>query len=132
MGALPQIKKVLIADDDSSIRALIRTCIAEWKAEVIEAEDGRQALDLAQSELPDLILLDQLMPQLLGLEVAAELRKDVRLQNSTIVMITSEPEPTPTPRTLMFRVYDGWISKPFPAATLKDRLMLYVMNMQRP
>ncbi len=63
------------------------------------------------------------MPGMQGLDVAARIRKDVRFQNCTIVMVTSEPEPTPTPRNTLDRPYDGWVNKPFDPKTLKDRVL---------
>jgi CheY-like chemotaxis protein len=60
--------KVLIADDDQTIRALLRDMLAEMGHVVVEASNGAEAVDLAASEHPDAAILDFLMPKLSGLD----------------------------------------------------------------
>ena len=80
---------VLIVDDDPATRDLLSRMVDEggWQAEV--AENGRIALDRISDVDPDLILLDLMMPEMDGFEVAAELRTDPRWKDTPVVVITS-------------------------------------------
>lgn len=120
-GPVKPPAKILIADDDFAVRQLIIKVLADWNSEVIEADDGRQALDLALRHLPGLVVLDNHMPFRRGPDVAKEIRKDARLRSCAIVVVSSEPEKTagqdeePHP-------YDRWILKPFSIRAFKEDL----------
>lgn len=116
-------KKVLIAEDEPGIRSVLVEFLSEWGCEILECGDGAKALELALAEKPDLILMDNGLPFLTGLEVARRLKQDVRTTSSTIVMVTAEPEPTPTPRNTLTRHYDGWIMKPFELEAFGQRVL---------
>ena len=60
-------KKVLIVDDEPNVRRLSRTILSK-KFDVIEAEDGKQAIEIANAEKPDIILMDMMMPKVDGLD----------------------------------------------------------------
>ena len=68
--------KILIADDEPEIRSLLRLYLENEKYEIIEAEDGQQALELLRSQQPALCILDIMMPKLDGYHVLQELRKE--------------------------------------------------------
>jgi len=80
--------KVLIADDSATVRRLVAARLAADGYEVVEAEDGEQALALARSERPDLIVLDKVMPKLDGFEVVRALREAAETAAVPIVMLT--------------------------------------------
>ena len=67
--------KILVADDDAMLQRLIMNTLKLEQYEVVIASDGQQALELARSEKPDLIILDVMMPIKNGFEVCADLRK---------------------------------------------------------
>ena len=67
--------KILVADDSSTVRRLVAARLLADGYEVIEAEDGEEALRLALSERPDLVVLDKVMPKLDGFEVVRVLRE---------------------------------------------------------
>jgi len=69
------LRKILVADDDAHIRDIVSFTIRRAGFEVLEAADGREALDIAESDAPDLILLDILMPELEGLDVCRAIRR---------------------------------------------------------
>ena len=83
------MKKILVADDKASSRELIRVVLEHSGYQVEEAADGREALDCALKQDPDLVLLDLQMPQLDGFAVVAELRKDQRFEKRPIVALTA-------------------------------------------
>ncbi len=79
--------KVLVVDDDAHIRDVVSFTIRRAGFEVLEAADGRVALDIAESDAPDLILLDILMPELEGIDVCRAIR---RTSNVPILFLSSK------------------------------------------
>lgn len=82
--------KILVADDSSTVRRLVSARLVADGYEVIEAEDGEEALRLAISEAPDLVVLDKVMPKLDGLEVVRLLRDREDTRGLPIVMLTEK------------------------------------------
>jgi two-component system cell cycle response regulator DivK len=83
------MKKILIAEDRPSSRELIRTVLEGCGYAVSEAADGRQAVEVAKRETPDLVIVDLQMPALDGLGVLAELRRDDHFADVPIVALTA-------------------------------------------
>ncbi len=81
-------KKILVADDTVTVRKVAARLLAEAGYDVLEAEDGRQALDLVQKEHPDLILLDLLMPKMTGFDVLREVKKAGRTKATPILIMS--------------------------------------------
>jgi len=86
------VATILVCDDEAVLRALIRASLDESAHDVVEAKDGEEALELARSAPPDLILLDMMMPGRSGIEVLAELRGDARLAGVPVVMLTARTQ----------------------------------------
>ena len=84
---MPGPRKVLVVDDDAHIRDVVSFTIRRAGFEVLEAADGRVALDIAESDAPDLILLDILMPELEGIDVCRAIR---RTSNVPILFLSSK------------------------------------------
>jgi CheY-like chemotaxis protein len=82
-------EKILVADDEQDLREALFTILAAQGYEVITAEDGETALELALSEHPDLILLDLNMPKMKGGEVLEALRKDEWGEHAKVVVLTA-------------------------------------------
>jgi CheY-like chemotaxis protein len=80
---------ILIADDRSSSRELLRTVLERSGYAVIEAEDGEAAVERAMAENPDLILLDLQMPRLDGYGALAKLRAEPRFASLPILALTA-------------------------------------------
>ncbi len=83
---------VLVCDDQPVLRNLVRAALGENGYEIVEAQDGDEALKLAQRVRPDLIVLDMVMPGRTGLEVLAEVRKDPELAGTAVVMCTASTQ----------------------------------------
>ena len=111
-------KKILIVDDEEKIRELINKYLVNEGFDVIEAADGYQALELAVSEKPDLIVLDWLLPGISGLEVCRQVR-----QSSTIpiIMLTAKTEEIDKLLGLELGA-DDYITKPFSLRELTARI----------
>lgn len=80
---------ILLADDDEAIRAVYRACLQTAGHQVIEAADGRQALEAFRSQRPELMILDVWMPQLNGFEVLDALRHDPSSTRLKILMLSN-------------------------------------------
>jgi DNA-binding response OmpR family regulator len=85
-------RRILVADDERSIRMLCRVNLSASGMEVIEAADGEAALETARRERPDLILLDVMMPGLDGWSVARELAADEATREIPVVFLTARAE----------------------------------------
>jgi CheY-like chemotaxis protein len=81
---------VLICDDEPSLRELIRVSL-DGRFSFAEAHDGVECLHLARETLPDLVVLDMMMPRLNGLEVLSELRGDEQLADTPVIVLTAQP-----------------------------------------
>jgi len=79
---------ILIVDDDDNIRELLKQELNEAGYQVQEARDGREALDKIQEEQPDLIILDILMPEVNGFDVAATLKGDPLTMGIPIIVLS--------------------------------------------
>ena len=102
--------KVLIVEDQANERELLATCLRLGGVEVATAGNGRQAFDyLHENALPDLVLLDMLMPEIDGPTFVKSIRDDIRLQNLRVFAVTgaSSSDFDSPPLSL-----DGWFSKP--------------------
>lgn len=81
--------RILIVDDNSENCELLEAYLAGIPCEIAIAADGRQALELARSFQPDLILLDVMMPKLSGFEVCQQIKSDPQLQQIMVLMVTA-------------------------------------------
>ncbi len=81
---------VMIVDDDDATRQVVRRTLAQHGWPVIEAENGRAALEQLHDQVPALILLDLMMPEMDGFEFLSELRKKEALVNTPVVVLTSK------------------------------------------
>jgi DNA-binding response OmpR family regulator len=81
---------VLICEDEPALRELIRISL-DGEYEFAEAEDGRVCLEVAREVRPDLIVLDMMLPGLMGLEVLRELRRDSELATVPVIVLTAQP-----------------------------------------
>ncbi|HEV2765769.1 MAG TPA: response regulator [Pyrinomonadaceae bacterium] len=80
---------VLVVDDYADTRRVVRWMLEQKGYRVLEAEDGRQAVDSARAERPDLILMDLTMPQVDGFEAARTIRASEGLAEVPIIAVTA-------------------------------------------
>ena len=81
-------KKVLIVDDEPNVRRLSRI-ILNKQFDIIEAEDGRQALEQVTAQKPDVILMDMMMPKMDGLTACHIIKTDPLTKATPIIMVTA-------------------------------------------
>ncbi|HOJ33670.1 MAG TPA: response regulator [Candidatus Hydrogenedentes bacterium] len=84
--------KVLTADDEDTIREFVAAVLSAEGYHVLEARDGDEAVAVAVAELPDVVILDVMMPGRDGVSVFRELRGDPRTSHIPIIMLTSVNE----------------------------------------
>jgi DNA-binding response OmpR family regulator len=106
------VRRVVVADDDPDIVDLLTLNLEATGYSVEQAYDGEQARDLILRSLPDLVVLDVMMPKMSGLEVLAALKSRPQSRNIPIVMLTAKASDND--------VWQGWeagadyyITKPF-------------------
>ena len=80
--------KILLVEDSKFIRMATERALARAGYEVIAAEDGEQALEMAREKVPDIILLDMLLPKMTGPDVLKELKKDPVTAGIAVVVCT--------------------------------------------
>jgi CheY-like chemotaxis protein len=83
--------KILVVDDEQDIRDSLRSILSKEGFTVLLASDGREALEIAKTQEPALILLDYSMPGMTGVDVAKQLKKDEATKGISIVMVTAYP-----------------------------------------
>ncbi|HYJ65162.1 MAG TPA: response regulator [Parafilimonas sp.] len=86
-------QKILIVDDEPHIRMLIEQTLEELEddgVEFLSAENGEIALDIIQQESPQLVFLDVMMPKMNGMEVCRKVKKELRLNDVFIVLLTAK------------------------------------------
>ena len=99
----------MVVDDERLVRWSLRQKCEEWGYRVIEADSGEPALKLAQHESPDLVLLDVRMPDLTGIEVLDQLKKNGDAR--AVIMITADPQLDDVKAALKLGAYD-FVGKP--------------------
>jgi two-component system chemotaxis response regulator CheY len=120
--------KILIIDDSSLSRRLMRKILEEASYEVIEAADGFAALEIFSLENPQLVMLDLTMPGINGFEVLKQLKNI----NPNVKVVVASADVQSMTRDLAFREgADGFINKPFIAEEILEliqNLISYVSN----
>ena len=116
------LTRVLIAEDDSDIMALVALALDRFGGmEVTCCADGRAALEGVGRVMPELVLLDVMMPELDGLETLARLRADPRTAAIPVVFLTARVQPQDC-ELYLARGALGVIAKPFDPITLAQQL----------
>ncbi|MFX1605378.1 MAG: response regulator transcription factor [Promethearchaeota archaeon] len=83
-------KKILVVDDEQTTTVLAKTFLEKHGFEVVIASDGEEALELAERQVPDLILLDVMLPTIDGFEVCKKLKDNATFKNTPILMFTAK------------------------------------------
>ena len=114
-------KKILIVDDSLVNRKLLNVILKRQGYDLLEAKDGEEAVKIVSREMPDLILLDIMMPKKDGYEVCAELQSDSRFVNIPIIFISARTETADKIRGLESGGVD-YVTKPFDGGEVLARV----------
>lgn len=128
----PAIQRVLIVDDSRLQRRILRAILSRWGLDVIEAESGKQALEICRKVVPDLVLSDWMMPGMSGLEFCQEFRKLPHDGYSYFIILTSKSEKQEVARGLDSGA-DDFLTKPVDNNELRARITAgeRILKMQR-
>ncbi len=95
-------KRILVVDDERHIVRLVQVNLERAGYEVLTAYDGVEALEKVKSEMPDMVVLDVMMPRMDGFEVLKNMQADPRLQNIPVIMLTAKAQDAD--------IFRGWAS----------------------
>jgi DNA-binding response OmpR family regulator len=115
--------KILLAEDEKQIADMISFKLTNGGHKVIRAQDGEQAFAAARRELPDLILLDAMMPGINGFEVLRRLKADASLRTIPVIMVTAKGHERDVLSGLRGGAID-YVVKPFSLKELSARVEL--------
>ncbi|PCJ35373.1 MAG: diguanylate phosphodiesterase [Cellvibrionales bacterium] len=116
-----QKHKLLIVDDDRTIRLALKNMFTDQKFLIFEARNGRQAISFCKQDTPDLILMDAIMPEIDGFEACKTIRTLPNLNETPILMITSLEDDEAINKAFISGATD-YISKPLNFTVLKERV----------
>jgi len=105
-------KKILAVDDERHIVRLVQVNLERQGYEVVTANDGREALEKVESERPDLVVLDVMMPYMDGFEVLQNLRRNPSTRDIPVIMLTAKAQDADVFRGWQSGV-DCYLTKPF-------------------
>lgn len=115
------MKRILVVDDDDDMRELI-VKILEPLYDVSTARDGAQGLEAARHSVPDLVVLDLLMPRMHGFEVVQRLRADEKLKSVKVLISSSKSYQNDMKTAVSESGADDYIVKPFDLENFKSRI----------
>jgi len=120
--------KILIVDDDLTSRRIMEKIIRDqWKCDLLLADDGSEALKIMLKELPNLVILDMIMPFMNGIQVLQTMRKSVKLTKTNVLACTAVDDNKIVKQVLKYGVLDYMI-KPVNKETLVAKLTRLFKN----
>jgi DNA-binding response OmpR family regulator len=122
------LSKILIADDDPSIRELCQVILSNEGYQVLQAEDAAGCITCARQDQPDLVLLDWMMPEVDGMDALRMLKGNPATAEIPVVMLTAL-DGLPQINLATFNGADGYVTKPF---DVEDLLSLVRRFLQSP
>jgi len=118
---MSQKAKILIVDDEPFNVDVLLQELEELEHELITASNGQEALDKIQSQQPDLILLDLMMPVLDGFAVLKEIKDDDALRDIPVIIVSAASDSKSIVKGIK-QGADDYITKPIDAESLKSKL----------
>lgn len=123
--------KILVVDDFSTMRRIVRNLLKELGfSNVYEAEDGVDALKKLRAETFNFVVSDWNMPNMTGIDLLREIRKDASLKHLPVLMVTAEAKRENIIEAAQAGA-SGYVVKPFTAVTLDEKLQKIFLTMQK-
>jgi len=113
--------KVLIADDELRLRKVVALHLKKSGLDVIEVSNGAQAIEKAKEEVPDVIVLDVMMPELNGLEALEKIKEDNNLKNIPVIMLSAKATQDDIKKGVELGA-DTYLTKPFSPKQLLEEI----------
>jgi len=121
------VKKIMLVDDEPEILDLVGMRLNSWGYDVIKAIDGQNALTLLEKQLPDLILLDVMMPGRDGYEICNEIKANARTSRIPVILFTAKPEQKEKLKSNYdFIAADDYILKPYEPEDLLLKIKRFI------
>lgn len=125
-ATITEKSRVLIVDDEpGNIKILSNVLAGDYALSV--ATNGKQALEIARVQLPDIVLLDMLMPEMDGIEVCQALKANEETKDIPVIFVTSMSDTANEERGLEAGAVD-YISKPISPPIVKARVKIHIQN----
>lgn len=131
MGAETIRKRILVVDDTKELLSVIRRRLESWGYEPLTAESGEEGLRLAEEHLPDLILLDIMMPKMKGRDVCTRLKANPNTQHIPVIFLTALGLSDHIKAGMDLGAED-YIVKPFEPDELKERIAVCLARGRKP
>jgi CheY-like chemotaxis protein len=112
---------ILVVDDEADLRCTIETRLKWNKFNVLTASNGQEGLEMATAEKPDLILLDNNMPVMTGIEMLSRLRENPDFEKTPVIMVTAVCDAQDISAASSYGVSD-YVTKPFDFADLMSKI----------
>jgi len=122
--------KILIVDDDPDIRDILKLTLSEENYEVLEAQDGEEALKVINTKPLNLVLLDYKIPKVDGRQVCREVKKDLLLRHLPIIMVTGKGDINDKVGGIDAGA-DDYVVKPFEPKELLARIRMVLRRTER-
>lgn len=119
------MKKILIIEDELELVSLMRSRLKDHNYEVISAFNGLEGIDLARQEMPDLIILDVMMPKLDGYNVCRMLKFDEKYKKIPIIILTARGSEQDRNIARQIRA-DAFLTKPFRSEILLQEIKKFL------
>lgn len=117
--------KILIVDDSPSQLYALQKAVAKLGHETVTAEDGTEGVEMAKAELPDLILMDVVMPNLNGFQATRAISKDAATAHIPVILVTTKNQETDRVWG-MRQGAKGYVTKPIDEKTLVTELQKFL------
>jgi len=121
------MKRVLLVEDNADNREVIRTILTHYGYEVIEAHNGEDGVELAQSARPDIILMDLSLPKIDGWEAASRIKSKAELKRIPIIAITAHAMSGDEQKALE-KGCDGYLAKPCTPKSVVELVEKYLKD----
>jgi len=120
-------RKLLITDDEPNVRTFVKRAL-EKDFKILEAADGKEAVKIALSSLPDFILMDIMMPGSDGLSACHIIKQNQKTKDTPVAMLTGLGYELNRKLSLEVMGADDYIAKPFSLAQLKETVAKFLPN----
>lgn len=116
------MKKVLIIDDEPEILSILSFRISNWGYDPVTAGSGKEGLEIAEEEIPDLVILDVMMPGMDGFETLKRLKQSDKTNTIPVMMITVANAKLDIERAISMGA-KFYLTKPYDAQELKSKII---------
>lgn len=115
--------EIVVIDDDNELLKLMVLLLRRLGARTTTLADGKEALQYLAAHVPDLIILDLMLPNISGLDILTQVRSDARFASVPVLVLSAKVDPN-TIRQVLEAGADGYVTKPYIANSFIDRVRL--------